>query len=144
MNRPNFENIFMDFAASVAKRSTCARRQVGCVITSTDFRYVYGIGYNGNAVNMPNQCDDPDASGKCGCLHAEDNAVTNCREDREKPKFVFVTVFPCRMCAKRLANLGGVSKIFFKDDYHDELAVEVFNRNAIEFERITSDDRRKT
>ena len=38
--RPSFEEINMRMAMLVAERSTCKRLQVGCIITSTDFRKI--------------------------------------------------------------------------------------------------------
>ena len=57
MERPTFEQVYMDFAESIARRSTCRRLQVGTVITTTDFRKVLAVGYNGNASGLPNECD---------------------------------------------------------------------------------------
>lgn len=51
----------------MSRRSTCSRLQVGCAITSPDYRYVYGVGYNGNATGLPNQCDCK-TPGNCGCF----------------------------------------------------------------------------
>lgn len=114
--RPSFEEIYMDLAAKLAERSTCARLNVGTVITSTDYRKVLAVGYNGNAAGLPNQCDRTDA-GNCGCLHSEENAVINCDSPRSMEKHVFVTHLPCVGCAKRLINLGGVKKIFYRIEY---------------------------
>ncbi|MCP4038631.1 MAG: cytidine deaminase, partial [bacterium] len=55
--RPSFESIYMDLARTLANRSTCIRLNVGTVITSTDYRKVLAVGYNGNATGLPNQCD---------------------------------------------------------------------------------------
>ena len=113
--RPSFEEVYMDFAESIAKRSTCLRLNVGTVITTKDFRKVLAIGYNGNASGLPNHCDREEA-GNCGCLHSEENAVINCDSPRVIEKFVFVTHLPCSACAKRLINLGNVKKIIFKNE----------------------------
>lgn len=67
MSRPSFRSIYMRLALMMAERSTCQRLQVGCVITSVDFRYVYGVGYNGNASGLPNTCDRS-TPGNCGCF----------------------------------------------------------------------------
>jgi len=105
--RPSFEDIYMSLAHKMSERSTCERimsdgsaANVGCVITSADFRYVYGVGYNGNAAGGPNGCDvtGPNAAGICGCVHAESNAVINCRAERAHDKIVFVTHLPCVSC----------------------------------------------
>ena len=109
--RPSFDEVYMNLAMALAQRSSCSRLQVGTVITSTDYRKVLAVGYNGNATGFPNKCDC-DEVGNCGCLHSEENAVINCDAPREFSKLVFVTHLPCIMCAKRLVNLGGVKKIY--------------------------------
>ena len=122
--RPSFPQIYMELAAKLAERSTCARLNVGTVITSTDYRKVLAVGYNGNAAGLPNNCDRPDA-GNCGCLHSEENAVINCDSPRSTEKHVFVTHLPCVGCAKRLINLGGVKTIFYRTEYRslDSIAI---------------------
>jgi hypothetical protein len=92
--RPSFESIYLGLAFSLAQRSTCQRLKVGTVITSTDFRKVLAVGYNGNATGLPNTCDR-DEAGNCGCLHSEENAVINCDTPRHIEKYVFVTHMPC-------------------------------------------------
>src|ERR1700733_2090619 len=101
MSRPSFEEIYMDLVSSISRRSTCSRLKVGTVITSTDFRKVLAVGYNGNAAGLPNKCDSEEV-GNCRCLHAEMSAIINCDTPRYVEKFVFITYSPCVMCAKAL------------------------------------------
>ena len=129
--RPSFEEIYMALAATLAQRSTCARLNVGTVITSTDYRKVLAVGYNGNAAGLPNSCDRTDA-GNCGCLHSEENAVINCDSPRSTEKHVFVTHLPCVGCAKRLINLGGVKKVFFRTEYRSLESIEILRSVNIE------------
>lgn len=124
--RPDFEDIYMRLALMMAERSTCSRLSVGCVITSDDYRYVYGVGYNGNAAGLPNQCDR-ETPGNCGCLHAEENAVINCTAPRHLPKRVFTTHLPCEYCAKRLINLGTVKRVYYHTDYRLKRGLELFD-----------------
>jgi dCMP deaminase len=133
--RPGFEEIYMRLARELARRSTCSRLQVGTVITSTDFRRVLAVGYNGNASGLPNSCDR-DEPGNCGCLHSEENAVINCDAPRATPKIVFVTHLPCAMCAKRLINLGGVRKVYYGDEYRSRESLGLFAAVGIEAERL--------
>ncbi len=114
--RPSFEEVYMDFALGISKRSTCKRLQVGTVITTTDFRKVIAVGYNGNATGLPNTCDR-DEPGNCGCLHSEENAVINCDSPRQVEKFIFVTHVPCLLCAKRIINLGNVRRVIYRKEY---------------------------
>jgi dCMP deaminase len=128
--RPPFEDIFMDLALSVAKRSTCHRLQVGSVITSSDFRKVLAIGYNGNASGLHNGCDR-ETPGNCGCLHAEQNSVINCDAPRSTDKIAFVTHLPCQMCAKFLINLGNVKKVYYANLYRDTTSLSLFDQVGI-------------
>src|SRR5471030_1747537 len=121
-DRPSFQEIYMRLAFSLAERSTCKRLQVGTVITSTDYRKVLAIGYNGNAAGLPNICDR-DEVGNCGCLHSEENAVINCDSPRAVEKHVFVTHLPCVACAKRLINLGGVRKVLYQNEYRHKESI---------------------
>ena len=131
MSRPSFESIYMQLATSLAGRSTCRRLQVGTVITSTDFRKVLAVGYNGNATGLVNDCDGV-VPGQCGCLHSEENAVINCDAQRFVEKLVFITHFPCKMCAKRLINLGGVRKIYYQRLYRCLDAGDVLRQAGID------------
>lgn len=133
--RPSFEEIYLKLAASLGSRSTCQRLKVGTVITSTDFRKVLAVGYNGNASGLPNRCDR-DETGNCGCLHSEENAVINCDSPRHIEKFVFVTHLPCSQCAKRLINLGNVRKVFYGLDYRNRGSLDLFAQVAISVEHL--------
>jgi dCMP deaminase len=104
---------------------------VGTVITSSDFRKVLAIGYNGNASGLPNNCDR-DCMGNCGCLHSEENAVINCDSPRSAEKIVFVTHQPCAACAKRFINLGNVKKIYFAHEYRSSAGAELLAQVGIE------------
>lgn len=126
----------MDLAKLMASRSTCRRLGVGAVITSSDFRRVYSIGYNGNASGLPNDCDS-DEPGKCGCLHAEENAVINCDVARSLPKILFCTHLPCVMCAKRIINLGGITRVLYAEDYRVRDALKILDEAKIEHMRVT-------
>lgn len=134
-SRPSFQKIYMALAQSLAERSTCRRLNVGTVITSTDYRKVLAVGYNGNAAGLPNTCDRHEA-GNCGCLHSEENAVINCDSPRAMEKHVFVTHLPCVACAKRLINLGGVKKVFYRNDYRSDESLKLLHSVGIEVVRL--------
>jgi dCMP deaminase len=133
--RPSFQKIYLDLATVLAERSTCSRLQVGTVITSTDFRKVLAVGYNGNATGLPNRCDREE-TGNCGCLHSEENAVINCDAPRNMEKYVFVTHLPCVACAKRLINLGNVKKVFYAQEYRLRDSIDLLKSVGIESEQI--------
>jgi dCMP deaminase len=133
--RPRFEDIYMRLALLMSERSTCTRLAVGAVITTTDFRRVLAVGYNGNASGFPDTCDCA-TPGACGCLHAEENACINCTEPRSTPKVVFTTHLPCRMCAKRLINLGNVVRVYYRNDYRLRDGAEALSQAGIPCEHL--------
>jgi len=133
--RPSFEQIYMKLAWSLAERSTCKRLNVGTVITTTDYRKVLSVGYNGNASGLKNQCDR-EQPGNCGCLHSEENAIINCDAPRYVEKVVFVTHLPCTYCAKRLINLGNVKKVIYDEDYRIKDSIDLLKEVKIEINQF--------
>lgn len=135
--RPSFREIYMGLALSLARRSTCLRLQVGTVIMSPDYRKGISSGYNGNTTGEPNRCDLEGAAavGNCGCLHSEENAIINCDVPRATQKVVFVTHLPCKMCAKRLINLGNVLQVYFNTDYRNHDGLELLQRAGIKIDQ---------
>jgi dCMP deaminase len=110
---PLFE-VYMRMAEELAKRSTCARLQVGTVITDGALEHVVSLGYNGNARGFPNRCDS-DVPGACGCIHSEQNAVVKA-DGHLREKVAFVTASPCVMCAKLLIQ-ANVTHLFYREPY---------------------------
>ena len=135
--RPSFEEIYLNLAFIMAKRSTCHRLQVGTVITTTDYRQVLSVGYNGNASGLSNHCDTTEVGG-CGCLHSEENAVINCNSARSVRKTVFVTHHPCALCAKRLINLGNVEKIYYGKEYRNKEGQKLLESVGIALEKLAT------
>jgi dCMP deaminase len=135
MDRITFEEIYMQLAYNLSKRSTCKRLKVGAVVVSTDYSRVYGIGYNGNAKDMPNTCDS-DEPGNCGCLHAEDNALLKTNGGSEVEKIIFVTHAPCVYCAKRIINKGGVKKIYYAQKYRSDNGLNILQQSGIDCELL--------
>lgn len=134
--RPTFPEIYLQLAKTLSQRSTCKRLQVGTVITTTDFRKVLAVGYNGNATGLPNQCDREEP-GNCGCLHSEENAVINCDAPRITEKIAFVTHLPCVQCAKRLINLGNVKAVYYAEEYRIKDSLDLLKSVGIETHHLS-------
>jgi dCMP deaminase len=128
-DRIPLEEVFMRMAEELAKRSTCARLQVGSVITTGDLTQVLGIGYNGNARGFPNRCDST-APGGCGCLHSEQNCLI--KAGAQIPgKFMFVSASPCVMCAKMIINTN-VARVYYREAYRDPAGLDVLREGGVE------------
>lgn len=128
--RPVITDWFLELASVVAKRSTCARRSVGCILTDRRNR-VLSTGYNGVARGLPH-CNEgfpcagaSAASGTnldgCEAIHAEQNALLQVR-DADEIHCCYVTVSPCVTCVKLLMNTS-CQYIYFSERYaHDDAA----------------------
>ncbi len=133
MERESIESVLMKFALLLSSRSTCERLKVGCIITSSDFQRVYSYGYNGNARGFSNACDSSEP-GKCGCIHAELNALIKC-STYDPDKVIFVTRSPCKMCAKMIVN-SGASQVCYFSNYRSGEGLEVLERGKIKISKL--------
>ena len=128
VTRPPLYEVYMRMAEELAKRSTCARLQVGTVITNADLEHVLAIGYNGNARGFPNRCDSEEP-GRCGCIHSEMNALVKARGD-VPDKVAFVTASPCVMCAKLMIQ-AKVTHVFYREAYRDAGGIGVLEQGGV-------------
>jgi len=128
VDRPPLYEVYMRMAEELAKRSTCARLQVGTVVTDRYLENVVAIGYNGNARGFPNRCDT-DEPGKCGCIHSEQNALTK-SPGSLRDKVAFVTASPCGACAKLMIQ-ANVSYVFYREAYRDLAGVELLKAGGV-------------
>ncbi len=126
--RPPLSEVYMRMAEELAKRSTCARLQVGTVITDEHLEHVVAIGYNGNARGFPNRCDSP-TPGSCGCIHSEQNALVK-SPGALRRKVAFVTASPCVACAKLMIQ-ANVAYVFYRQAYRDPAGLEVLASGGV-------------
>ncbi|MDU5508638.1 cytidine/deoxycytidylate deaminase family protein [Finegoldia magna] len=138
--RKSWNEYFMDLALNVATRSTCDRAFVGCVLVNSDNRIV-STGYNGAISGNPH-CDEVGHTlrdGHCiATIHAEMNALLYCAKEGIAVNgcICYVTHFPCLNCTKSLIQ-AGISKIYYHEAYRvDEYAIELLDRNNIEYVQI--------
>lgn len=122
MPRPSIDQTMIELAYVLARRATCAKLSVGCVLTDSRHRII-GSGYNGTPHNL-NHCITipcagacaPKGSDLCEAVHAEQNALLSCRE----PEHIFncyTTYAPCMRCTKVLLNTGCQSIIYGEERY---------------------------
>ena len=128
VDRPPLYEVYMRMAEELAKRSTCARLQVGTVLTDPTLENVVAIGYNGNVRGFPNECDT-DVPGACGCIHSEMNALVKA-PGALRDKVAFVTASPCVMCAKLMVQ-SNVSYVFFREAYRIRDGLDVLERGGV-------------
>ena len=132
--RPNWDSIWVEFAKSISRRSYDPRHQVGAVIVTEDNTQVLAIGYNGNYKGGPNEVES-EIPGESGMIHAEINALLKMDFNNPKKKKMYITMSPCRMCAKAIVN-AGVKKIIYDEEYRDLSGVNLLKSAGIEVSKF--------
>jgi dCMP deaminase len=124
MERPNFDDIFMELAVNLAKRSHCIKKHVGAVLTKET--RIISIGYNGPPSGTHN-CNEEfpdtgcarDSKGSCSlALHAEQNAILYAVKNNTSVdgSTLYVTLAPCLACARIIFSMG-ISKVIYMYSY---------------------------
>ena len=135
------DQMFMDIAHVVAKRSTCCRLNVGAVITINN--RIVSIGYNG-APSGASHCAGNDCvgstPGKCPTIHAEVNAINHlppeiaCIRDIAT---LYVTEAPCLTCASAIIGSSLFKRVVFSRPYRLRDGVEHILEHRINVEQVT-------
>ena len=152
MSRPDFDDIFMELAVNLAKRSHCIRRHVGAVLTK-DTRII-SIGYNGPPSGTHN-CDEEwpgvgcprDSKGSCSlAIHAEQNAILYAVKNKADVEgaSLFLTLSPCLSCA-RIIYSTGIKRVLYLNSYAEykglpsDEGVDFLRRFGVKAERYTGE-----
>lgn len=144
MTRISKDRYYLDIAMKVAARSTCLKRQYGCVIVKND--EIIATGYNGAARGEPNCCEiysvcprlhkDHNSGdySDCAAVHAEQNAMISA----SRQEMIGATLYlagtetrpdgscdpiricePCPIC-RRMINNAGISRVVGPQDLMNE------------------------
>ena len=136
LNRPNWDEYFMEVAELTAKRSTCLRRQVGAVIVKD--KRIVATGYNGAPRGRINCCDLGYCTKKqllpnqrhggydaCRSVHSEQNAIISASRQEMIGSTLYLVGYrtenhdyeegaaPCLMCRKLIIN-AGIDKVIVR------------------------------
>ncbi|MEM1513306.1 MAG: cytidine/deoxycytidylate deaminase family protein [Candidatus Thermoplasmatota archaeon] len=146
MERMSYDEYFMEIAKIVSKRSTCLRRNVGAVIVKD--KHILSTGYNGAPKGFKH-CSEVGCLREklgikrgerhelCRGLHAEQNAIIQAAVFGVaiKDASIYVTDFPCSVCAKMLVN-AGIKELIYMNDYPDEFAEKILEESKIKVRKL--------
>lgn len=132
MGRINKHDYYLNVAKAVSLRSTCLKRQYGCVIVNND--EIIATGYNGSPRGKENCCEkftecprrNVPSNGNnyddCQSVHAEQNAIISAsrREMLGATMYLWGQEFdydqkewkpiddvrPCKICTRMILNAG--------------------------------------
>jgi dCMP deaminase len=129
MQRPTWDEYFIQLANSVALRSTCDRGRSGCVIVKD--KRILCTGYVGAPPGM-SHCDDvghllrkvTDENGRVTqhcmrTIHAEQNALIQAARFGIKLEgsTLYCKMEPCRTCAMSIIG-AGITRVVSEKKYH--------------------------
>jgi dCMP deaminase len=145
--RPSWDEYFMEIVDLIKTRSTCLRRQVGALIVKD--KRILATGYNGapmgckhcseiGCIREKHKIPSGQRHELCRAIHAEQNAIVQAAYSGTSVKggTLYVTHQPCVLCAKMAIN-AGISKIVFKGDYPDELAMDLLKEAGLEVVKLS-------
>ena len=135
LDRPTWDEVWMEMAHIIARRSYDPRYQVGTVIVTEDNTQVLSVGYNGNHTGGPNEVEST-IPGESGMIHAEINALLKMDYNNPKGKTMYVTLSPCRMCAKAMVN-AGIDRVVYNQEYRITSGLDVLRDSGIDVSRFT-------
>lgn len=131
--RPEWDQIWIEFAHMISKRSVDPKYKVGAVIVTDDNTQVLSIGYNGDQKGGPN-CRESLDRGHSGFIHAEINALIKCDYNHHKNKKMYLTLSPCDVCAKAIIN-AGIDEVIYCQKYEASQGIDILKNADIKVRR---------
>jgi dCMP deaminase len=129
------EEYFKEVARLTARRSTCLRRQVGCVIVGDN--HIISLGYNGAPPGEPH-CTPETCNETMPCLHtihAEANAIKHAPGYYVPGSILYSTDEPCVHCARKLI-IYGVVEVYYDREYRNHEGLQEFAAHNIPVHRF--------
>lgn len=131
------DEMFLEMAGIVAKRSTCQRSKVGALIVRGG--RPISCGYNGPVSGAP-ECKDIGGCLGAGCdrsIHAELNSILFAAKAGISVDgcTLYCTLSPCIKCAQAIVN-SGIKRMVYQEKYRDQSGLEFLVRNMVQVERI--------
>lgn len=139
VERPSFDETYMEVVDVIARRATCLRRKIGAVIT-IDHR-ILSHGYNG-VPSGHGHCID---TGQCLkdlagteefkiCVHAEQNAICQCakRGLAVEGATLYVNADVCITCAKLMVSSGIKRCVIKSDGKGNGNGVDLLRKSGVE------------
>jgi len=150
IQRPSWDEYFMNIAKVVASRSNCMKRKVAAIIVKD--KRVVSTGYNGTPRGTRNcneggcpRCNGLATSGtnldECLCSHGEENAIVQASYHGVslKDAIIYTTFAPCLQCAKMIIN-SGIREVIYNMDYPlNGVAFQLFSEAGVFVRKLKVD-----
>ncbi|MBP7708247.1 AAA family ATPase [Candidatus Pacearchaeota archaeon] len=152
LERPSWDEYFMEIAEVVSRRATCNRGRNGCIIVKD--KQILATGYVGSPMGLEH-CDevghlmktvtDEEGNSSKHCLrtaHCELNAISQAAKYgiSINGSTMYLKMAPCPTCAKTMIN-SGIKRVVCKKKYHHvgEESIIMFKKAGIKIEFLTEE-----
>ena len=143
VERPSWDDSFMEVAYVASKRATCLRRKVGAVIVKNN--QILSTGYNGapsgvahctsKGLCLRDELKVPSGERHelCYGAHAEVNAISQAAKKgiAVEGGTLYCTTYPCSMCMKSIIG-AGIKEIVYSEGYNDKLTETLYTEAGLE------------
>lgn len=146
IDRPSWDEYFLNLAKATSMRSTCPSRKVGSVIINPETNQVISMGYNGSPRGTkhcgPECLTRESGKGwtKCRAIHAELNAIISAAMNGVSTNgaTMYLTTTPCLFCSRTLIN-AGIKKVVALTFYPQKEAIELLQEGGVDVVVVNSD-----
>lgn len=152
-NRISKQQYYFSIAFTVAKRSTCLRREIGAILVKDDT--IIATGFNGAPAGLEHctettcvRTEQNIPSGEkhelCRAVHAEQNVICQAAKNgiSIKGSTLYSTTAPCVICAKMIVN-AGISTVVFSSNYANVDGLKILEEAGISIINIQEDAKEK-
>lgn len=134
--RPSWDAVWSQVIDVIAQRSVDPGFKVAAIVVTSDNTQLLSLGYNGDHAGGTNSRDSIEP-GESGFIHAEVNSLIKLDYNNPKQKIMYVSLSPCKMCAKAIIN-AGISEVVYKEKYRDESGIHLLLSAGIKVRQISS------
>ena len=127
-NRLSWDEYFKEMVSVTAKRSSCERLNVGCILVKDN--RIIAQGYNGFLPGCPHKSIVRD-NHELATVHAEQNTIADCakRTISCDGATAFITHYPCLNFTKILLA-AGIKEIKYINDYKNDNLVWILTNQS--------------
>ena len=133
-DRPSWDQIWADVVRNISRRSPDPTFKVAAIVVTDDNTQLLSLGYNGDHAKGPN-LRESEASGESGFLHAEVNSLIKLDFNSPTRKKMYVSLRPCRMCAKAIVN-ARIDEVIYFERYRDTSGIDLLLGAGIKVRQI--------
>lgn len=138
MKKPRIDrnDLYINMAKLMAKRSTCGRGNVGVIIVNAEYRII-ASGYNGPIKSLP--CEKI-CNTEIPCqesIHAEANAIYHAAKVGISLNgcILYCTHAPCKKCAEAI-HQSGITKVYYLNSYRNNDGIDLLSKTHITIEQL--------